>query len=190
MVDNNLYHGRHQISTMADLFKLDQKLGDLLGRNPLNEPLYRWFYSESWFHLMNMGHTRGARLEQRKMVSLNDVWLLGHWHPPLSRSAWELQYGLKLLYPSNGYYSPTNLTLVEGDFPSMNATDEFIQAIRRNQAKSFADHLADGERIIARREHAAESRREDIIDDACTAFGNDPGKRNGNVSFGGIDAVT
>jgi hypothetical protein len=167
----------------ADIGKLDQKLGDLLGRNPRGEPLYRWFYSEAWLHLMNLGDWRGSRTEHRKMVSLEDVWLIGHWHPPLTRSEWERQYGLKLLWPENGLYVPTNVTLAEGEFPTMDTTDQIIATIRKHRTKSYEDFYRDGEAIIARREKAAESVRSDIIDDACTAFGNDPGTRSSSVSF-------
>jgi hypothetical protein len=169
------------------LTKLDEKLADMLGRSPNGRPLYRWFYSDSWFHIMNLDECRGGRLEERKMVLLDDVWILGHWHEPLTRSQWEAMHGLKLLWSENGLYTPTNITLREGEFPTMDTTDQIIAVIRKHRTKTFDDFYQDGERIIERREKAAEARRSDIIDDACTAFGNDPGTRNGNVSFGGVD---
>lgn len=171
---------------------LNDLLGDRLGRNPLGEPLYKWFHSDSWFHFMKTDTTpvrHGAvflvepTFEPRKMVTAVDTWILGHWHQPEPRHEWERKYGTGLLWPREGYYSPTNVQMQRGEFPSIHTTEEVITGIRRHREKTFADFYQDGEDILAHREAAEKSKRYDIIDDAVTAFGNDPGKRNGSVSF-------
>lgn len=175
--------------------QLNEDLGRRLGRNPLGQPLYAWMHSERFTHLMKVeGETEVVErnglflvepvYRHRKMCpELEDTWILAHWHEPISQFAWEQQYGSSLLWPREGYYSPTNILLSPGEAPTQTSNDQSVYLIRKQSEKTMADHLADGERIVERKETRQKNVVSDRIDDSIPAFCNIPGTRSAHVSF-------
>jgi hypothetical protein len=177
--------------------QLNNDLASRLGCSPLGfAGLYRWMHSENWFHLMKTDKTevvpRGLLFAvepvyiHRKMVELEDTWLLAHWHDSMSERQWVAEHGTKLLWPREGYYSPTNIVLSAGEAPTQTSNDQAVYLIRKQDEKTFADLAGDGERIENLKERRETSKISDRIDDSVSAFCNIPGSRSGHVSFGGV----
>lgn len=178
--------------------QLNKILGDRLGKNPAGAPLYKWVNSDHFFHLMRkLDDFEERRSENglvliepkyvhRKMVEADDIWLLAHWHAPESQYSWEMKYGPNLLWPREGFYAPVDVYLEPGTVPSMAVTEQVIEMVRHNRSKTYADHLADGDRIVERREKRQRDLISDIIDNETSAFCAVPGSK-GHVSFPSVE---
>lgn len=188
-----------------EVIALNKRLGDLLGRNPHNEPLYRWLYSETFMHWMkDIGGYKEViqpsgiitmepiYIERKMCPSLIKTWVIGHWHDAGSESEWLALYGTKGLWPRKGYYTPTNAWGERGQLPTHGLTDKLIEIVRMQRAKTAADIRAEGLRLVESEEKADRNERADIIGDAMTPFMSVPGVRGGHVSFPmpGVDYQT
>lgn len=185
-----------------NLSELNKILGDRLGRNPKGEPYYKWINSNDFFHLMRkLDDFEEARSEsgllvliqpkyvERKMCpDLDNIWMIAHWHPGMSKWEWETKYGGDLLWPRDGYYAPTNIVLGPGEQPSHSTTEQVVYLVKKQAQKTFADHLRDSERIVERRDKHLVDQISDQIDEDTTAFANVPGTRSGHVSLPAVGA--
>jgi hypothetical protein len=125
----------------------------------------------------------GGEYVWRKMCDLENTWILTHWHDPMSQFAWEQTHGGALLWPREGYYSPTNIVLGPGEEITQTSNDQAVYLIKKQDEKTFADHMADGEKIVEKRESRDKAKVSDIVDDSCSAFSNIPGTRSAHVQF-------
>jgi hypothetical protein len=184
-----------------ELSRLNDLLGAELGRNPYGEPLYRWDYADDLMHwrrkgaAYNMVQIPGSPLilaepeyEQVRLCPwLSEQYALTLWTAPSPEAQWRATFGDKLLWPRRGYYMPTNIALDREEAPTIPITWEVIDTIRKQRQKTFADHVADGERALDYEERAKAAEARDAVADAMTAFGNVPGKRGGHVAFQNIE---
>jgi len=180
------------------------KLLEDVGRNPFGEPLYKWVFLPTLRHLRyKVGkddwklHTCGAKddgsliqiwvpqpnfEEVPAFPHLGPRWALCYWQY-MDPMTFHRQFGSHVIWPPQGYYFPTNKIMKPGFVPNLDVTEYFIQCIRYSRGKSLADLEQEFTDDVEREEKAYFNRIHDQILDACTAFGNDPGKRSGGVSF-------
>ena len=195
------------------LDRLNELLGQELGRNPFGAPLYEWRWSESLFHRMLkidratgkpvfdyrcvcglnvLIHQPHCRLTvavpcyiPRKMApQLKDQWVAVVWSAPGTREEWLREFGTRLEYPPQGYRVPTNACLEPNVDPDAAVTWELIHKIREQRKKTFRQWIEESEDALALKERRDDSRLDAMISDACTAFGNaKPGARMGGISL-------
>ncbi len=176
--------------------KLNERIGACLGRNPAGEPLYKWVYSEDYFHWMRdiTGYqevkqpggfiTMEPIYKRRKMVPhMEDTWMIAHWHEADPEYAWRIKYGSDALWPREGYWTPVNAWAERGQLPDDSLTDKIIELVSKYRAISGQEIYDEAEQAVDAQERAEDNLRKDIIDDACTAFGAIPGSRSGSTSF-------
>lgn len=190
--------------------KLNERIGDCLGRNPHGDPLYRWIHSEGYFHWMRdiSGYEerlvkvkggawvkfKGKRYkgfismepvyrERKMMPHFEDVWLIQHWHEAESEASWRIKYGSDALWPRMGYWTPVNAWAERGQLPTESLTDKIIEIVRKRRAMTAQEIYREGERELEAIDRHVDNTRAAIIDDACTAFGAIPGSRSGGVSI-------
>ncbi len=175
---------------------LNNLLGAELGFNFLSEPIYRWKWSENWFHtylsteMEPVTKPSGLVVYERKAktrrmcLQQHEQWVLAKWCPPHSESDWAARFGDKLPYPSRGYLAPTNVVLEPGVLPDTAVTLQVIGLIRKERQNTMADYINRAEEAIDRREKRKKSRLDDAIRDCFTAFANPkPGARGNHVSL-------
>lgn len=176
--------------------RLNERLGHALGKNPHDEPLYKWVHSEDFWHWMMDQNgfeevtqpsgliTMAPTYTRRKMCpQFTDTWIIAHWQPPEPEGMWRRMYGPSVLWPRMGIYTPANAWAERGQLPCDGLTDRFIEIVSRHRAKTRADIRQEGEDIVEYEEREASRLRKDIIDDAMTAHLAIPGSRAGSVSF-------
>lgn len=164
------------------LTRLNRRLGDARGRNPRNEPVYRWVHSSELFY----PDREGSAYVQRRQIE-EDRWLVAMWQPPLPESQWKAQFP-DIGYPAQGIYYATDQILLEGIEPNDTITEDVAGRIKAIGCMTFADCLRDIERQREARDATQKRIISDFVDDACCAFDHVPGRRGDHVSFGGIDA--
>lgn len=176
--------------------KLNQTLGQELGLNPYGEPLYRWMYSEDWLHtylsateLDIQDHASGLFVCERKAKTrkmcpeLHEQWIIAQWCAPGPEPRWREHFGDKLPYPARGFLAPTNVKLEPGVLPDLTVTEQIIGLWRAERKKTLADYLRESEEALAKEDRDKARQLDDMVQDACTAFGSIPGKRGDGVSF-------
>lgn len=185
------------LNSLKEVQWANEALARELGRNPHGENLYKWVHSSDLVLMRFTGNkmvkasTSGLLLPEpqytkvRAYPHMGDRWLLAMWKY-YSESEWLTQFGYKMAWPQRGDYYPTDLLLKPGKTPDVRTTEEIMQMVRHTRAISAKEAEARWESEDQARERALHGVIADIIDDALTAFGNDPGKRSGGVSFGGI----
>ena len=174
-----------------------------LGSNPNGDGLYRWARAGDLTYLsakmdpmtgkMEFDYVANDNgllvaqpiLEQRKMCpNLDDkVWVLVRWleNP---QDCW-FQFGRSM-------YGFTNVDLglpeIEPWTPHRGNTftDYVIGLIREERTKSDADRDAESESKADRKARQKKQYVRDVVQDACSAFGNLEGTHSQNVEFGGI----
>lgn len=120
---------------------------------------------------------------------LKSQWVLCSWMPAIPEAEWFNSFGRTVPY-INGYWAPTNVELPEATCPwdsirGESFTTMVVQMAKRQRAKSYEDHLADGQKIIDYQEKEKDRLMSDQIDDLKLAFPNAPhlpGKRGGAIS--------
>lgn len=122
-------------------------------------------------------------IERKMCPQFKDVWLVAHWHPPQPEHIWYKLYGSDAIWPRKGFYNQTNAWAEIGQLPTDSLTDKFIEIVRRQQSMTAQAQYEEAARKFDAIDRDADRQREDMIDDACTAFGNLPGTRSGGVSF-------
>lgn len=175
--------------------QLNIDIGNRLGRNPLGKPMYMWINSDNFFHLMKVDRETETvnvnglffvqpKYRQRLMCpELQNTWILAHWHGAMNQRQWEATYGPSLLWPREGYYSPTNIVLAPGEEVTQTSNDQAVYLIKKQAEKTYADHVADGERLVAKKEQRQVDQISDRIDDSVSAFCNVPGTRSAHVQM-------
>lgn len=166
-----------------DLTRFNRRLADARGRNPFSEPVYRWFHSGDPTLRYPVRTAEGY--EQLRQID-EDRWLIGMWYPPEEEGEWRRMFP-DLGYPRQGMYYATDVMLLAGIEPNDTITDDVIGKLKGREGWTFRDFIDEIQGRRAKRERSLENRRNDIIDNAATAFGNLPGARGGAVSFGGVD---
>lgn len=126
-------------------------------------------------------------------------WVLAVWMPPLSRDLYVARYGSVAPYQPNGEYRVIENTKRDlGDPPNERNTellksllmDMFYHGADLNgHAKPKSTEILDS--LVRQQEKKHEATRNVILDeleDMIPAFGQKPGSRHSNVSFGGFDS--
>ncbi len=174
--------------------KLNRLLADRLGRHPYGGPLYKWVQAHDLKHYRYIGDdfvtvskTTGLVAPKPRFQEVDAYphlgrrWVFAVWQHA-EQKQWESEFGSRALFHRHGQYFPV-LVMREGKKPDLDITEFFIEQVRAERAKSAAQVEQEMEDIFAREDRAAWNRIYSVIDDATTAFGNDPGKRSGAVSF-------
>lgn len=195
------------------LARLNNLLGQELGRNPFGDPLYSWAYSEYLQHRMLkidphtaqpvfdyrcvcglnvLVHQPHCRLTTavpcyipRKMTpQLKNQWVAVVWSAPGSPEQWVREFGIRMEYPPRGYCVPTNACLEPDVDPDVAVTWDLIHKIREQRKKTMQQWITEAEDALALHERRKDAELDDMISDACTAFGNaKPGARMGGISL-------
>lgn len=168
------------------------------------KPRYQWKHSnECWLAMRDKDNKRdyiadpATGLIQVKAVyvkrnicpTLTNQWVLCKWLDPGPEDSWTNTFGKFVEYPAQGYYAPTNVSLDPGIKPwdrseeGQSLAQYIIQEFKRQEAKTYADHLREGEEIVARREADKDRQLEDMILDLRLPFGHVPGSKEGGVSL-------
>jgi len=170
-----------------------------LGRNPFGQGLYQWVFAPTvrlWryregkddWRLRDYGN--GVVLwvpepvfeEYPAFPHIGPRWCLAIWQY-IPRPEFERRFSRRTFWPPQGIYFPTDKIMKPGVAPTLDVTRYFMSCIRYSREKTLADHEAEIEALMDREDRESFCRMHDMILDACTAFGNDPGKRSGGVSF-------
>jgi len=168
-----------------------------LGRNPLGRGLYRWMHSDNWWHLMKIqGETKTVErfglyivepvYRYRRMVDLENTWILAHWHGNIGQDKWEREYP-NLLWPREGYYAPTNILLAPGEEITETSNDQAVYLIKMQRERTMPDLLAESEAMAEKKDRDHRNLVADQIDDSVSAFANVPGTRSAHVSFPSVE---
>ncbi len=178
---------------MSDIRRLNSLLRSFLS-TITDQPMYKWVHTSTLIHHRFTGY-KEARAPGQVTVTLlpqytavpayphlGQRWLLAKWEAK-DGSEWLSLYGNKLLWPQNGDYYPTSLILKPGKSPTLEVTEELIARIKHHMTKTEADFEAEAIAEVQARDKSVRDRHYDILMDSLTAYGNDPGKRNGGVSF-------
>lgn len=177
----------------TELARLNRILGDSLGRNPQDEPIFKWMRSED---------VRLPMKTDESLVLLNGIyrpepkytweptydagcWVLAMWHFS-EPDEWITSFGNEVPWPQHGLHYVTDMILLAGIEPNETATYDAVQAVKQLRVTSIADHLYNIRAKRARLEKQGRDELYEYLTSKATAFGNIPGKRGGTVSFGGI----
>lgn len=186
-----------------EIQRMNKRLGDALGMNPHGEPAYKWIWVNTWMHFMQdqNGYEPKATetglivmapkyIPRRMVPGLDDPnsphrdrWHVGHWHDSGDEYAWRQMFGSAALWSRFGHYSMTDIWSQQGQAPNQQTTDDLIVRVKQFRAMTVADARKKFAEEATKQEYDKDNLRLDIIGDAMTAFGNDPGKRSGSVSF-------
>src|ERR1700730_13781325 len=120
------------------LIRLNNRLGDNLGRNPHNGSVYRWFHTRD---LKYPSRTADGGYEHLRQID-EDRWILAMWMPPPSEAEWHASFP-DLGYPHQGMYYATDMMLKVGLEPDDRATDVLQDLARKNRHTTFLDKLQD-----------------------------------------------
>lgn len=182
---------------------LNRRLGGYFGFTVAGIPKLRWAWSEDlWWEGANSGEfeevpTGGLlALVTRKRVKvkmcpwLEDQWVAVKWlpMPEYINRGWKLdavQRGESK--PLDGRFISTNAHLPPGQTPDESATEELKHEILRQLGYTEARLNEETLAAEAADEREKDRLRGDIIEDALTAYLNDPGKRGGSVSFPSVN---
>jgi hypothetical protein len=169
---------------IRDINRYNRRIGDTRGRNPHNQPVYRWMHSTD-LELRYPARDGIGSVEWLRQLD-DDRWAIAMWYPPEPEGRWRQMFP-NLAYPHQGMYYVTDVILAAGVEPNDTITEDVIGKLKKREGKTFRDDLneIDGRRAI--HERSVLARQSDIIDNAATAFGNIPGCRGGTVSFGGFE---
>ncbi len=174
--------------------KLNRLLAERLGRTPTGAPKYKWVQAHQLKHYRYIGDdwvkvskVTGLVAPTPKFMEvvayphLGQRWVFAVWQF-IERQEWDHTFGSRVPWPSKGQYFPL-LVMREGKKPDLDITEFFVGQVKADRAKTPADVESEMEAAMERDDRATWGRIYDMIDDATTAFGNDPGKRSGGVSF-------
>lgn len=111
-------------------------------------------------------------------------WILAKWWKPMSETDWIRLYGAQIPWPKQGeYHAVENIKLRPGVEPSENTTRVVCWLIAEDNKKTLADHVREGDEIVASEQKQIENEITDEAADLMTAFGKVPGSRSGGVSL-------
>lgn len=174
--------------------KLNRLLADRLGRHRFGGPLYKWVQAHELKHYRYVGDDFVPVSKQTGLVApkprfveveayphLGRRWVFAVWQHSEEKH-WNSEFGSRVLFHRHGQYFPV-MVMREGKKPDLDITEFFVQQVRAERSKSATQFEREMEEAVAREDRAAWNQIYNIIDDATTAFGNDPGKRSGGVSF-------
>lgn len=183
------------------LQRFNALFGDRLGYSPVEygkQPLYRWAWAPDLKYPVctkteDVTTPAGiilldqpSRFEWEPQVPDENRWVIAHWRKPPSPDEWVRVHGKNTMYPKRGLYYITSEWLREGAVPTEYATYFFIKKIENHLGKTDAEFLTELSEAAAKRKRDGEQRKKDILDDVLPTYGSIPGKRGGEVSFGGI----
>lgn len=123
-------------------------------------------------------------------------WTLAYLEPPKTREAWLAIYGTDIPWQPNGFYRTIQYREKHIECPP--DEDDFIAAAFniRNELKTLALGHEKAEKAYLERSSAALMKKDrqwkdeisDMVDDAATAFGNNPGGK-GSVSLPSVRTI-
>jgi hypothetical protein len=163
---------------------------------PHGKQRYKW----AWSHELQMPFRKGEKESQTQsglyviepvyslvpMVDGDGRWVFAKLTEPPSYSEWLEAFKGEIDYPASGYYAPTSIMCRLGKQPDEDITEFAVWIVRQNESKSEAEHRQDVDAGIKKQHDDNQKVIGDVIDDAIPAFGNIPGTRSLNVSFGGV----
>jgi len=174
--------------------KLNRLLADRLGRHSYGGGLYKWVQAHDLKHYRYVGDDMVVVSKVTGLVApkpkfqeveayphLGRRWVFAGWQAS-EKKEWESKFGSRVVFHGHGQYFPV-LVMREGKKPDLDITEFFMQQVRAERSKTPVQDEQETEEMLARKDRTAWNQLYDIIDDATTAFGNDPGKRSGGVSF-------
>jgi hypothetical protein len=175
-----------------EIKKCNELLGRELGRNPHGDPLYKWEHGSNLVHYRHTGDNmqkvgnlylpRPSYVPVPAYPHLNDRWMLAFW-TFLPEDEWLAAFGNKMLWSKQGNYYPTNAICKVGKVPNYDYTQELIAKIQLQRNTPVSKYEEEWANEEERRDRAVFNTIHDVISDSLTAYGNDPGKRSGGVSF-------
>lgn len=192
--------------TNKQLDKLNSRWMEVFGRTPDGRLRMKWFRTSQLHYYIEEGTSEPRLHRQGRLRRKGSLWLVeteysrhswaevfgqgyivGLWKPPVPHHDWLQRYGMSLPYPAGGEYEAIeNTFLAVPEEPGEDLCRALVFAVQKQTDLKFQEIV---DRINARdkaREKSQVDELEAEIGDAMTAFGNDPGKRSGSVSFGGI----
>jgi hypothetical protein len=92
-------------------------------------------------------------------------------------------FGKLAVWQPGGYYIPTDVVMKPGTRPTLDQTWHWIGQIRRTRNATPAEYEQMVEAEIEREDQRSYRTLLDMIENELTAFGNNPGKRSGGISF-------
>jgi hypothetical protein len=115
-------------------------------------------------------------------------WCVCQWtKPAMTEWQWMMQFGTQFAYPKNGRYLPIdNTRLNPGDEPDESINEYVIGRIQKQLDAKMSEHLDQCVKEAAQGHAEKQVEFADRVDSWWPAFDNDPGKRGGHVSFGGV----
>jgi len=178
----------------TELARLNRILGDSLGRNPQGEPIYMWIWSRD---LKFPIRSSNDMVERNGLIVFEpqytwepqvtgDCWLLAKWLLPGEPDVWLAAFGTEVPFPQHGLFYVTDVMLRPGIEPNEAVTYDTIGKVQHLRSLTVSQVLETQQIKMDRNEQRSDDRVADWIADKAVAFGNVPGKRGGQVSFGGI----
>jgi hypothetical protein len=141
--------------------KLNDLLGERLGRNPHGEPLYKWVQAHELRHYRYTGDKWSKVSKQTDIVAptpqFQDVpayphagrrWAFTSWQPA-NEAEWNKAFGSRVPFRRRGLYVPV-LIMREGKVPNQDITEFFIQQVKAERTKTEADVAEDIDRTSAK----------------------------------------
>lgn len=197
------------------ILKLNDRLRLTLGSTPFGEPIYKWAWTEDlYWPSMPTGQYEEIKTDSglflMKSVSTRkrmtdryvEQWIIVRWCPidgftesectKLGISNHQLPVWSRDFpgapIPSRGgyYYHLANTEIPRGDMPTDSDTDRFIGFIKIQLAQDGNEHLYEWSKAKERQTRSSRAEFAAEIADSFTAYLKEPGKVDGEVSFGGV----
>jgi len=181
----------------AEVKQSNKILKQDLGQNLRGDATYAWKWIPDLKHFRNTGRDF-ARTDSGLLVPtpnyvpvpayphLGNRWALCMWQFR-SQADWLARFGTSMIWPNNGEYYITDMIMIEGKSPTIDATEEIIRRVKYNRSITITQLEESDQQKDEYEERSIYNKIFEQVDDALTAFGNDPGKRNSGISFGGSE---
>lgn len=110
-------------------------------------------------------------------------WIIVKWNH-WDEGDWIEQFGTKIPFPRHGEWLPIeNWKLEEEEDPTLDLTDKFVWALKRDREMNMADWIKRDEEDFARYLKSQKSELSSRVRNAMTAYGRIPGTHGGQTEF-------
>jgi hypothetical protein len=173
------------------LIRLNNWLCLEFGRNDAGKQKIRWDHTSLLVRFRKLDQTDSGiylvtpRFEKVSWAEtpLGPCWILAMWHAPMGEDARNRDFQSQYPQFSGGTYYPIfGSQLPQGEEPNDYWTGLRITELRAQLDKTYADHLREGQEVIAASQQEKSKETQDMVDDAWPAFDNVPGEK-WHVSF-------
>lgn len=184
----------------TELKRLNKRLADSLGCSPVqygSVPLYKWMWSPELTYDADVADDRQTRQTESGLwvVTLEkqyepqrqldkDVWMIAAWAEPPDPAMWRSQIGNELRWPSNGWYTLSDVFLNDREEPNDDLTQFVIQSTKWKRSRNYNDFKNLGADKLAKADKKRQDLANDLVDEYT--FESIPGLKGGPKSFGGI----